>query len=327
MGTVQYIDQPFWPLNTTLWVKDFKGNMPRYVYYYLQTLDLNRFNSGTGVPTLNRNDLDSLEIIIHNPEGQTKVATILATYDDLIENNNRRIKILEEMAQMIYREWFVHFRFPGHEKVKMVDSSVSKIPEGWSHSCIGDLATEKRNTVNPEDLNPTTPYVGLEHIPRRAITLDKWGTASDAHSTKYKFKRGDILFGKIRPYFHKVVFAPEEGISSTDTIVISASDDKYFPLLLMLTSSETFVDYASQTSQGTKMPRANWGVLKKYPIIIPEKSLLGRFNALTKYFINLIDVLANQNRALKTTRDLLLPKLISGDLEVENQDINIGDVV
>ena len=131
LGIVQYVRDKYWPHNTALWVKDFKGNYPCYVYYFLQTLNLERFNSGAGVPTLNRNDLDTLEILIHDLSTQHKIASILSAYDDLIENNLRRIKILEEMAQAVYREWFVNFRFPGHEKVRMVNSPSGKIPEGW----------------------------------------------------------------------------------------------------------------------------------------------------------------------------------------------------
>ena len=109
LGEVVFVKCPYWPLNTTLWVKDFKENQPRYVYYFLKTLDLKRFNSGAGVPTLNRNHLDTLIVKIHDKQIQQKIAAILSAYDDLIENNLRRIKILGEMAQSFYREWFVKF--------------------------------------------------------------------------------------------------------------------------------------------------------------------------------------------------------------------------
>ncbi|MBM4136981.1 MAG: restriction endonuclease subunit S, partial [Nitrospira sp.] len=94
LGEVQYIEGNFWAHNTVLWVKDFKGNYQRYVYYLLKTLDLKRFNSGVGVPTLNRNDLDKLEIGVHDFRSQQVIASILSAYDDLIENNLKRIKIL-----------------------------------------------------------------------------------------------------------------------------------------------------------------------------------------------------------------------------------------
>ena len=95
LGSVQYIPVKYWPHNTSLWIKDFKGNLPRYVYYFLQTLGLEHFNSGAAVPTLNRNDLDTLELKIHDFPTQREIAAILGTYDNLIENNTRRIEILE----------------------------------------------------------------------------------------------------------------------------------------------------------------------------------------------------------------------------------------
>jgi len=122
IGGGQYAANDFWPLNTTLWVKDFKGNNPRFTYYLLKGIDFTRFNAGAGVPTLNRNHIDNLCVSNFIPAEQARIASILSAYDDLIENNLQRIKILEEMAQTIYREWFVKFRFPGHEKVRMVDS-------------------------------------------------------------------------------------------------------------------------------------------------------------------------------------------------------------
>ena len=138
LGFVQYIKQKYWPHNTSLWVKDFKGNNPKYVYYFLKQFDLSRFNSGAGVPTLNRNDLHNYEINIHDEIDQQKVSAILSAYDDLIENNSHRIKILEEMAQTIYIEWFVNFRFPGYENSKFVDSPLGKIPEGWEWKNLND---------------------------------------------------------------------------------------------------------------------------------------------------------------------------------------------
>ena len=139
LGTVQLVREPYWPHNTSLWVRDFKGNDPRFVYYRLQELDLARFNAGAGVPTLNRNHLDSLEVDVPPLPVQLRVAGILSAYDDLIENNQRRIQILETMARALYREWFVEFRFPGHENVPRVASSIGDIPEGWEVKKLGDI--------------------------------------------------------------------------------------------------------------------------------------------------------------------------------------------
>ena len=127
LGTVYYIDGPYWPHDTTLWSKDFKGNHPGFVYYFLRTMSLERYDVGNSNPTLNRNHIHKLEIKFPEYQIQKRIASILSAYDDLIENNRRRIRLLEQAARLLYREWFLHLRFPGHEHVKIIDG----VPEGW----------------------------------------------------------------------------------------------------------------------------------------------------------------------------------------------------
>ena len=250
---------------------------------------------------------------------------MLSAYDDLIENNSRRIAILEEMAQAIYREWFVNLRFPGHEKVKLINSPLGKIPEGWKPNRLGDMAKEVRRGVDPSQVDPDTPYFGLEHLPRRSITLGEWGKAADVQSTKLAFKKGEILFGKIRPYFHKVGVAPVDGVCSSDAIVIVPNFESAFGPVVCCVSSDDFVAHATQTSQGTKMPRANWELLVKYPLPIPPDDLLGEFNETIADVVANLRLLMLKNRKLRATRDLLLPKLISGQLDVDELDIDAGE--
>lgn len=293
----------------------------RYLYYYVINSrfqeEIKLIKTGSAQPFVGLGTLRNHTIEIHKDiEIQRQIASILSTYDDLIENNTRRIKILEEMARMLYREWFVNFRFPWHEKVKMVDSSLGRIPEGWEVKALGDIAQELRRGVNPEDVAPETPYFGLEHLPRRSIAITDWGVAEEVQSTKLSFRKGEILFGKIRPYFHKVGVAPVDGICSSDTIVISTKDRLHFPLVLGSVTSDNFVTHATKTSQGTKMPRADWKVLVKYPVAIPPNRILLQFNSFINNALGSILNLAQRNRTLRQTRDLLLPKLISGEIEV-----------
>src|SRR5690606_25577305 len=113
---------------------------------------------------------------------QRKIAAVLAAYDELIENNLRRIEILEEMAQVVYREWFVNFRFPGHEHVGLVDSPLGPIPEGWEARKFGTIADEIKDGVDPSTVDADVRYVGLEHIPQESFTLTEWGSAADVSS-------------------------------------------------------------------------------------------------------------------------------------------------
>ncbi len=257
---------------------------------------------------------------------QRRIASILSAYDELIENNNRRIKILEEMAQRIYREWFVDYRYPGHESGSQVDSQRGAIPAGWSWRTLDDLAEEMRVGVDPASVDPDTPYVGLEHMPEHSVAISEWGVASNAGSRKYEFKRGQILFGKIRPYFHKVVIPPVDGVCSTDAIVISSRADAYWGLVLAVVSSDAFVAEAVQTSQGTKMPRAKWSVLKSFPVAVPDNSLLGTFNSYMQQTAGLIQGLVMTNRNLRAGRDLLLPRLVSGEIDVADSAIAMPEL-
>ncbi|MGE5528602.1 MAG: restriction endonuclease subunit S [Patescibacteria group bacterium] len=273
---------------------------------------------GAAQPNMSGSQIENVEIPYPPAEEQKKIGLIIKNYDTLIENNTRRIAILEEMARLLYREWFVNFCFPGHEEVKMVDSPLGPIPKGWEVGRLGDFADEVRRSVSPEQVDPETPYLGLEHFPRRSIALLEWDMAKNVQSTKLMFKKGEILFGKIRPYFHKVGVAPIDGVCSTDAIVIVPKKEDLFSLVLCTVASDEFVAYATQTSQGTKMPRANWAVLADYRVVMPNDIILKRFNALIGEMVALIENLVFKTRNLRATRDLLLPRLISGEIDVSN---------
>ena len=298
---------------------------PIYLYYLMRMCIplVKQLNAGSasGRENVNKSSFENIEIEVHEQSVQRKTASVLSAYDDLIENNTRRIEILEEIVRSLYDEWFVKFRFPGHEQTKMVDSELGLIPEDWKILKLGDIARELRRSVNPEQIDPETPYFGLEHLPRKSIALAEWGTASQVKSTKLAFNKGEILFGKIRPYFHKVGVAPVEGVCSSDAIVIVPKAQEYFSIVLSCVSSEEFVNHATQTSQGTKMPRANWDVLVKYPVAVLPLPLLNQFNDFIQNIVAQIQNLTFKNNNLCRTRDLLLPKLISGEIDVENLDV------
>jgi len=279
--------------------------------HHLQS-QIKALGSGSTVEHMRVPDAKKLRVLLPPLPTQRRIATILSTYDDLIENNTRRIAILEEMARRLYEEWFVKFRFPGHEEVRFD----GELPEGWEMTRLGELVQDVRDTVHPSQVSEDTPYVGLEHIPRRSITLREWSSASTVDSNKFRFQRGDILFGKIRPYFHKVCVAPIDGICSSDTILLRPVDSDLFAIALCCASSDAFVDHATQTSNGTKMPRANWKVLKDYPVPVPPVDLMEVFNRIVEGVVAKTRNLILKNSNLRTQRDLLLPKLVSGEIDV-----------
>ena len=297
---------------------------PYFVYYLLRTKAdaIKSVASGAATPIVKKSTFASINVCVPPFPTQRKIASVLSAYDDLIENNTRRIKILEDMAGAIYREWFVGFRFPGPEGVPMVESELGLIPQGWEVGKLGDLAESVRRNIKLSDINQETPYFGLEHLPRKSIALSNWDSVDSINSAKLAFKKGEILFGKIRPYFHKVGVAPLDGICSSDTIVIRPKRNECFATTLSCVSSEHFVEYATMTSQGTKMPRADWKVLVKYPVVIPPTQITQRFNSFVRDVVDKIQNLIFQNKNLRQTRDLLLPKLISGEIDVSQLDID-----
>lgn len=288
--------------------------------YYLAAI----FNSAWGVASVAGNLVGvaqqhfnigaarELEVSLPSRPTQDRIAGILSAYDELMENSQRRIRILDAMARVLYRGWFVHFRFSGHEKLPRVASPLGDIPKGWEVKKLGEIAEDMRRNVPKGELDEPKPYIGLEHIPRRSLALDAWETASDLGSNKLEFKKGEVLFGKIRPYFHKVSVAPFDGLCSADTIVIRAIRPEHYAIVVACVSSDAFVAQASATANGAKMPRANWGVLEKYPVLIPKGKIAERFSALFADLVAQQQALIFQIKNLRRTRDLLLPRLLSG---------------
>ena len=293
---------------------------PRFFSYFFRGPVVRQILSsqggGTSINNLNQGILSRLDVPVPPIEEQRRIASILGAYDDLIEVNRRRVAVLEGMARGLFEEWFVRFRFPGHENYKIIDTPNGPLPEGWMWSTFGALVSDVRDSVDPFDVPPDTRYVGLEHIPRRSTTLNSFGRAEEVGSLKLRFQRGDILFGKIRPYFHKVAWAPCDGVASSDAIIIRPKQDSLAAVALATASSDAFVAQSVQASNGTKMPRANWQDMQSYKIALSPPELLERFNDTVMQMVELAASLQEASTVLAASRDLLLPRLISGELSV-----------
>ena len=298
------------------WFRNFQELDSRFLYYWLGSpqgkAELQKATIGSSQSAFTIVLLKGMEMELPPLPVQRRIAGILSAYDELMENSQRRIRLLEAMARALYREWFVHFRFPGHEKHPRVASPLGNIPQGWEVKPLGDIAEDMRRNVPKGELEEPKPYVGLEHIPRRSLALDAWETATELGSNKLEFKKGEVLFGKIRPYFHKVSVAPFDGLCSADTIVIRARRPEHYAVVVACASSDAFVAEASATANGAKMPRANWDVLEKFQVVIPKGKVAEKFSALFADIIAQQQALIFQIQNLRRTRDLLLPRLLSG---------------
>lgn len=289
---------------------------PDFLTYYLlapkQQYGLTGTANGATVAHVNIPTIRNLEIVLPELSVQVKAACCLKCFDDLIENNQKQIKLLEEAAQRLYREWLIDLRFPGHVSKKIVDG----IPENWIKTSLAEICDIRKETITPERIQDNLPYIGLEHMPRKDICLSNWGNSSDVNSNKFAYYENDIIFGKIRPYFHKVGFALNNGVVSTDSFVMVAKKELW-SLLLMTVSDSLFVDYTYQTcKEGAKMPRADWNKMKEYSVLIPDDAILQSFNENIISITTKIKIMAMENRRLAEARDRLLPKLMNGEIEI-----------
>lgn len=271
--------------------------------------------------------LENLNIRLPPIKQQKTIAAILSAYDDLIENNTRRIQILEEMALALYHEWFVNFRFPGHEEVKMVESELGAIPEGWEVKKLSELVetqygyteTASEDEVGPKFVRGTdinkTPYIQWDTVPYCPISSEEY--------SKYKLNVGDIVVIRMAdPGKVGVVEKEIDAVFASYLIrfnIISSKLSPYYLFYFLL--SDRYQNYATGASTGTTRKSASAGVLADINIVIPQahirESFEGRVTAIRRMLNNLLD----KNVNLRQTRDLLLPRLISGDLDLLELDI------
>jgi type I restriction enzyme S subunit len=186
--------------------------------------------------------------------------------------------------------------------------------EGWEVGRLGDVAEHIRRTANANDIDPRTNYIGLEHMPRGSVALSEWGEASELASNKFIFKEGEFLFGKLRPYFHKVGIAPVDGVCSTDILVIAPKSSEWYGFVLGHISSEELINYTNAASTGTKMPRTNWADIASYEVAIPPAKLAKEFNGIFLPMVQRIRANIMHSRTLAALRDALLPKLMRGEV-------------
>ena len=319
---------------------------PLYLYYFFSSPPglhrLDTIRRQVAVAGITGRDLSGLEIPSPPLSEQRAIAHILGTLDDKIELNRRMNATLEALAQALFRSWFVDFD-PVRAKMegrdiglptdiadlfpdRLVGSELGETPEGWSVGTLGDVAEPSGTGVDPTSVDRDTPYIGLEHMPRCSVALTDWGSAGSVSSNKSGFSKGDVLFGKLRPYFHKVGIAPVDGVCSTDIVVLTARMPELSAFLLACVSSPEFVSYTNQTSTGTKMPRTSWRSMSRYELWPPAEPIAEAFQRVAGPMIARIVANIHESRTLGALRSALLPKLVVGKLRVRDAERLVGAI-
>lgn len=318
-------------MNTTLYVTDFKGNNPRFIYYFLKTLHLERFNGAAAVPGLDRNVIHKVEVSYPEDEyTQKKIASILFAYDELIENNNQRIKLLEEMAEEIYKEWFVRLRFPGYKESKFFDKEGNEVnhgtngalPEGWELIKLQELVDFEKG-VEPGSGNYVAEKINNSYIP--FIRVGDMGSRIGGIYISQELSKGkvatkdDILI-TLDGSVGKVAVGKEGCFSSGIRKIGFKSDQIQRSFIYHTLLSSNIQGTIQAHAAGTTILHAGSSI-KYMKIQQPSTHVLDEFEALTSPMLEEVLVLSEKNQILQETRDLLLPRLISGKLSIEDLQI------
>lgn len=318
---------------------------PPYLFAALRSkevqFDIGNMHVGTMIPHFKKGDFDKLWIPLPSVSSQRFIGDWHLALEETIELNRRMNETLEAMAEAIFRDWFVDFG-PVRRKMAGATDPVAimgglmpdparaaelaglfpdalgddELPLNWIAGDFGDMAVTAGESVDPTRLGEDTPYIGLEHMPRRSITLDCWDFAGKVSSQKSRFSNGQVLFGKLRPYFHKVGIAPVDGVCSTDIVVLDSRAEFDRELVACCASSDAFVAFTDLTSSGTKMPRTSWSHMKTYELAIADAPVRRAFSRLVRPMHQKVVSSVAECRSLAETRDYLLPRLMSSEVRV-----------
>lgn len=299
------------------WLKDFDSSLcVDYLYYWILSYEgqkkIDAIAKGTAQKAVPIALIKDIEISIPDIKTQHRIASILSAYDDLIENNQKQIKLLEEAAQRLYKEWFVDLRFPGYENTPVVDG----VPEGWRQGILNDIVCNVGKAEKKENRIKYKYYLPIDCLPKQSLVYTNTNDINLAESSLISFSQSDILFGAMRPYFHKVVIARDAGLTRSTCFVLNAKISSLWSYMTMLLFSSDTIKYATKISVGTTMPYVRWKDFAVMPIIIPNEEICIEFSKHILPITSKANNLAEQNIRLIQARDRLLPKLMNGELEV-----------
>ena len=313
---------------------------PHFYYYYFSSslgkASMQSIVMQVAAAGIRSSDLKDL-LVPHPPlQVQNKIGSSLSAYDDLIESNRRRIQILEEMVRATYREWFVYFRFPGHEKVKMVESEMGEIPEGWSLLTVGEVLSTLESGSRPKGgIDPHergVPSIGAENI----LGLGQYDYSKEKYvscvfydkMSRGRIRSGDVLLYKDgaslgRKSMFRDGFPHEQCCINEHVFILRSNDYVSQNYLYFWLDRPDMTQRIVNLNANAAQPGINQSSIRGLPILVPHPSLTSKFEDMVDPMIALLFNLAKQIKSLSEARDLLLPKLVSGEIDVSHLDIEV----
>jgi type I restriction enzyme S subunit len=309
----------------------------RFLHLFLQSAEarsqIEQAVVGSTQKTISLKSISVLQVPVPPEKELLAIAHIGGTLDDKIELNRRMNGTLEAMARALFQSWFVDFdpvraKREGHQPASLdaetaalfpaafQDSPLGPIPKGWRVGTLGDLVHLRTDRVDATPAKDSRRYIALEDMPSKSIDLSNFQLGSAVNSSITSFLKGDVLFGSMRPYFHKIGLAFFDGITRTTTFVLRPSKDCFRHFALLHFFSDDVVAFSTTASVGTTIPYVKWDSLKSYQIAIPSDQLLAAFEKMANSLVQLIGAQGDESRTLATLRNTLMPKLLSGELSV-----------
>ncbi len=295
IGEVFYLEEDYWPLNTALYVIDFKVNDPRFSAYFLRNVLKGYQSEKAAVPGVDRNVLHAIKVRAPSPALQLRITDVLSPYDDLIENNRRRMALLEESARLLYREWFVRLRFPGYEHTPIVNG----VPRGWERASLDSALVLQRGF----DLPTQNRQEGVVPI--------YGSTGILGYHDKIKAMAPGLVTGRSGT-LGQVEYVAED-YWPLNTVLWVKEFKRVTPLFGLFLLREMDL---KQFNGGASVPTLDRKSVHRVKVLIPSIPLLRSFDDFASDVFSQIQNLASQNQRLRAARDLLLPRLMSGELAV-----------
>ncbi len=317
-GSAKISDDKFWASDNTIVVKPKPGHSLHYWYYLLKTLSLRSYAGGAAQPLLTHGILSNVKTKYHSDfHQQVAIASILSAYDDLIENNNRRIRLLEESARLLYQEWFVRLRFPGYEHTRIVDG----VPEGWEKGVVSDYyytasgGTPSRK--NPDYFIGNIPWVKTQELQNGFVieTEEKITEEALKDSAAKIFPAKTILVAMYGATIGQIGILSEPSSTNQACCALIPNHENTSYIFIYFFFRENKANLKG-LSQGAAQNNINQQIIKNYEIVVPTSGLIRDFCEVVEPTFDMILNLQLQNQKLKAARDLLLPKLMSGEIAV-----------
>ena len=322
IGNPFYLNKDCWAHNTTLYVDDFKGNVPRYLYYLLKTLDLSYYGGGSAVPTLNRNYIHPLMISATSDiKEQKAIAATLSCLDDKIELNNRMNDTLEQMAQAIFKSWFVDFE--PFQDGEFEDSELGKIPKGWKVGIVEDLGDVVGGSTPSKKCDEYYDEGDIPWITPKDLSVNKnkFISCGNVNITNLGLKkssaqlmpRGTVLFSSRAPIGY-IAIAKNE--LSTNQGFKSIVPKKNVGTMYIYHFLKNNLEMIEGRASGSTFKEISGSTMKKLSVLLPPEKVLNCFEYACKLYFAQIESLEAENSTLTSLRDTLLPKMMSGEIRV-----------